>query len=176
MDICLLFVSQFLVILVQSKVNKKSNVITATKKEFEPGESCRQDCRGICCTKHPSSNQKERAKDKKNVGSKRQSSSQTTTFSSPSREHASSKLRITDTNTLTIGDLKVSVVLVQPKYGEEWYQGVFLTTLSTKQRCFLKTSKDIWLGRQCDVVMSKLREKIVQKAEEAGYGRPSEVK
>ena len=50
---------------------------------------------------------------------------------------------------------------------EKWYQGVFSTTLSTKQRCFLKTSKDIWLGRQCGVVMSKLREKIVQKAEEA---------
>ena len=62
----------------------------------------------------------------------------------------------------------MSVVLVQSKDGEEWYQGVFSKTLSTKQICSLKTSKDIWLGRQCDVVMYKLREKIVQKAEEAG--------
>ena len=116
----------------------------------------------------PEIRRREQRTKQKNVGSKRQSSSQTTTFSYLSRENVEYKLRSTDTNTPTIGELKSSVVLVQQKDVEEWHQGVFLTTLSTKKICFLKTSKYIWLGFQCDVVMSKLREKNVQKLEESG--------
>ena len=73
----------------------------------------------------PAIRRREQRTKQKNVGSKRQSSSQTTPFSSPSREHTASKLRSTDTNTPKIGELKVSVVLVQPKDGEMVPRGIF---------------------------------------------------
>ena len=103
----------------------------------------------------PTIRRREKRTKEKDCGSKRQ------------RVHPPSKPRdasdLAGFNGPTIGELKVYAVrLIQPKDGgEEWFQGVFSATLSNKQKCLLKTNKDIWLGRQCDVDMSRLRDVIM---------------
>ena len=68
------------------------------------------------------------------------------------------------------------VQLVEPKDGgNELFQEKFVATLPNKQRCFLKTNKDIWLGYQCDVVMSRLRGSIIQKAGKTGENLSDDI-
>ena len=73
-----------------------------------------------------------------------------------------------------VGEIKVTdISLIQSQDGPQWYQAVFYASVSlpkSKQVKF-KTSKQVWLGRQCDVVTSTLRQKILEKAPEADVDR-----
>jgi len=96
---------------------------------------------------------------------KRKFSSQLPSGSSPSTFDVPSSPRTTTAST----ELNVaSVRLIKPKVGEEWFQGIFKATLPNKQKCYLKTNKDIWVGRQCNVVMSRLRGTMMEKAKNTG--------
>ena len=64
-----------------------------------------------------------------------------------------------------LGELKVtSVTHVTPKDGgEEWYQAMFSVVLE-KKRVFPKTSKDMWLSRECEMAMRNMQQKIMHQA------------
>ena len=66
-----------------------------------------------------------------------------------------------------LGDLKVhSITLVTPKDGEEeWYQVMFSVTLK-KNRIRLKTNKEMWLRQQPEIIMTKLRQRIIGRVTE----------
>ena len=66
-----------------------------------------------------------------------------------------------------LGDLNVSsVTLVTPKDDrKEWYQALFVVTLE-KKRILLKTNKEMWLQQQPEIIMSKLRQKIIDRVTE----------
>ena len=82
-------------------------------------------------------------------------------FTSPARTHPATKFRP------MLGDLKVhSITLVTPKEGgEEWHQAMFSVTLE-KKRILLKTNKEMWLQQQPEIIMSKLRQKIIDRVTE----------
>ena len=68
-----------------------------------------------------------------------------------------------------VGEIKVSSVsLMKPKDGPEWYQAIFWATLPNAKKAICKTTKQIWAGRQCNVITANLRQKILEKAAEAG--------
>merc|ERR1712194_872984 len=76
---------------------------------------------------------------------KRPSSNQNVAWSTPSRENPSSRIE-----------------------RDEWFQGIFSVTLFfRKNPCLLKTNSEMWLGQQSEVVMMRLREKILEIAEES---------
>ena len=97
---------------------------------------------------------------------KRAPATQEVPLSTPGREHVSMKQRICKS---ILGEIKaVSPKLICRTNEEDWWQGIFSTTLPNKQRVTLRTTKDIWEGKQVDVVMLQLRDKITNKAREQG--------
>ena len=71
-----------------------------------------------------------------------------------------------------VGEIKVTAVsLIQPQDGPPWYQAVFCASLPKSKAVKSKTSKQVWSGRQCDVVTSTLHHKILEKASEAEVER-----
>ena len=64
-----------------------------------------------------------------------------------------------------LGELRVtSLTHVTPKYGgEEWHQAMFYVMLE-KKRVLLKTNKDMWLSRECEMAMTNMQQKIMHQA------------
>ena len=97
---------------------------------------------------------------------KRTPATQDVPFSTPGREHASVRQRISES---ILGEIKaVSPKLIRRTNEEDWWQGIFTTTLPNKQRVTFRSTKEIWEGKQADVVMLQLRDKIINKAREQG--------
>ena len=73
-----------------------------------------------------------------------------------------------------VGEIKVSSIsLIQPQDGPQWYQALFYASVSLpkSKQVKVKTSKQVRLDRQCDIVSSTLRQKILEKASEAEVDR-----
>ena len=110
-----------------------------------------------------------------NLGSKRQAGQQKTSFSTPSREHSSSRQKTSEAASVPlIGDIQVSLIAsTASKDGEIWYRGLFTVTLSNKKRCRVSSNKEDWKGRQYSGLMDKLRKLIVATAESSGLDKSS---
>ena len=112
-----------------------------------------------------------------NLGSKRQPSEQKTSFSTPSREHSSSRQKTSETASATIpiiGDIQVSLIASKAgKDGEIWHRGLFNVTLSNKKRCRVSSNKEDWMGHQYTGVMDKLQNLIVTTAKLSGLDMSS---
>ena len=100
---------------------------------------------------------------------KRQSGEQTTSFSTPSREHSSSRQKTSETESIQIiGDIQVSLLSsTTSKDGEIWHKGSFSFLLSNK-RYRVSSTKEDWMGLQYTGVMEKARKLIVDTAESSG--------
>lgn len=111
-----------------------------------------------------------------NIGSKRQPGTQSISFSTPSREHISSRQKTTNSPIVPIaGVIKVGLSSsTASKDGELWYKGVFDVTLSNKKRCRVFSNKEDWLRRQYNGVMDKLQKILLPLPKRLGWTcRPS---
>ena len=117
----------------------------------------------------------EEAMEAANLGSKRQAGQQKTSFSTPSREHSSSRQKTSESASVPlIGDIQVSLTdSTAGKDGEIWYKGLFTVTLSNKKRCQVSSNKEDWKGRQYSRLMDKLRKLIGATAESSGLDKSS---
>ena len=90
---------------------------------------------------------------------KRTSATQEVPLTSPARQHPASKSRSMLSNIKVTG-----VKLITPKDGgEAWYQAMFSVMLEKKKVQF-KTNKEIWLSRECEMVMNRMQQTIKRQA------------
>ena len=87
-------------------------------------------------------------------------------LSTPGREHVSTRPRISD---CSLAEIKAFA----PEYmnsadGESWWRVIFSTTLPNKSRVTFKSTKEIWVGKQVEVVMCEMRERISAAATAQG--------
>ena len=97
---------------------------------------------------------------------KRAPATQEVPLSTPGREHVSTRPRVSDYSLMAI---KANAPeYMQSAEGEGWWRAIFSTTLPNKHRVSFKTMKEIWVGKQVEVVMRGLRERISIAAKAQG--------
>ena len=85
---------------------------------------------------------------------KRTPATQDVPLSTPGREHVSTRPRTSD---CTLGEIKaMAAERMSGKDGEDWWRAIFSTTLPNKSRVTFRTTKEVWAGKQHDVVMHDL--------------------